>query len=470
MSAIGTPERPLRAAIVGSGPAGFYAAEHLLKRDDVALEVDMFDRLPTPFGLVRAGVAPDHPKIKSVIRVYEKTAAREGFRFFGNVEVGRDVTVSELAERYHAVVCAYGTSTDRQLGIPGEDLPGSHPATRFVAWYNAHPDFADHEFDLSCERAVVIGNGNVAADVARMLALPREELDTTDTADHAIGPLAESGVREIVVLGRRGPAQAAFTNPEVRELGEMSIADVFVDPAEVELDPISREFVESEECDPTNRRNVEIFTEFSRREPEGKPKRIVLRFLRSPVEIRGDGKVESIVLAVNELYRDDSGAIRARDTGKREELECGLVLRSIGYAGVPLEGLPFDERRAVVANEGGRVIDPDSGEQIPGHYVVGWIKRGPSGVIGTNKKDAQETVDAIFADLAAGAVPEREPAEPGIEEMLAERDADVVGYDGWRAIDEAEQERGRPQGRPRVKFCRIDEMVEASRSRAPVSG
>jgi ferredoxin--NADP+ reductase len=467
MSAIGTPERPLRVAIVGSGPAGFYAAEHLLKRDDVAVEVDMFDRLPTPFGLVRAGVAPDHPKIKSVIRVYEKTAAREGFRFFGNVEVGRDVTVPELAERYHAVVYAYGTATDRQLGIPGEELPGSHPATRFVAWYNAHPDFAHHDFDLSCERAVVIGNGNVAADVARMLALPRDELDTTDTADHAIDPLADSGVREIVVLGRRGPAQAAFTNPEVRELGEMTIADVVVDPAEVELDPVSREFVESDECDPTNRRNVEIFTDFSQREPEGKPKRIVLRFLRSPVEIRGDGRVESIVLAVNELYRDESGAIRARDTGEREELECGLVLRSIGYAGMPLEGLPFDERRATIANEGGRVTGPD-GEQVAGQYVVGWIKRGPSGVIGTNKKDAQETVDHIFADFEAGAVPDREPAEPSIEELLAERKPDAVSYEGWRAIDEAEQERGRPHGRPRIKFCSIEEMVEASR--APVSG
>ena len=469
MSAIGTPEHPLRVAIVGSGPAGFYAAEHLLKRDDVAVEVDMFDRLPTPFGLVRAGVAPDHPKIKSVIRVYEKTAAREGFRFFGNVEVGRDVTVPELSERYHAAVYAYGTATDRQLGIPGEDLPGSHPATRFVAWYNAHPDFADHDFDLTCERAVVIGNGNVAADVARMLALPRDELDTTDTADHAIDPLADSAVREIVVLGRRGPAQAAFTNPEVRELGEMTIADVIVDPSDVELDPVSREFVDSEECEPTNRRNVEIFTEFSQREPEGKQKRIVLRFLRSPVEIRGDGRVESIVLAVNELYRDESGAIRARDTGEREELECGLVLRSIGYAGMPLEGLPFDERRAVIANETGRVMD-EGGEQMPGQYVVGWIKRGPSGVIGTNKKDAQETVDHIFADLEAGVVPDRGPVEPGIEELLAERRPDAVSYQGWQAIDEAEQERGRPHGRPRIKFCSIAEMLEAARAGAPVSG
>jgi ferredoxin--NADP+ reductase len=469
MSQIGTSARPLRAAIVGSGPAGFYAAEHLLKRDDIAVEVDMFDRLPTPFGLVRAGVAPDHPKIKSVIRVYEKTAARDGFRFFGNVDVGRDVSVAELSDRYDAVMYAYGTSTDRHLGIPGEDLPGSHAATEFVAWYNAHPDFADRRFDLSCERAVVIGNGNVAADVARMLALPREELDITDTADHAIDPLADSGVREIVVLGRRGPAQAAFTNPEVRELGEMTIADIVVDPAEVELDPVSREFVESDECEPTNRRNVEIFTEFSQRTPEGKPKRIVLRFLRSPVEIMGNGRVEKIVLAVNELYRDDSGAIRARDTGEREELECGLVLRSIGYAGVPLEGLPFDERRATIANRAGRVVDPETGEQVPGQYVVGWIKRGPSGVIGTNKKDAQETVDHLFADLETGAIPERDLVEPGIEELLAER-CDVVSYQGWQAIDEAEQERGRPRGRPRIKFCDIEEMLEASRSGVAVSG
>jgi ferredoxin/flavodoxin---NADP+ reductase len=386
---VGTRDNPLRVAIVGSGPAGFYAAEHLLKRDDLATEVDMFDRLPTPFGLVRAGVAPDHPKIKSVIRVYEKTAAREGFRFFGNVDVGGQVSVAELAERYHALLYAYGTGTDRHLVIPGEDLPGSHAATEFVAWYNAHPDFADREFDLSCGRAVVIGNGNVAADVARMLALPRPELDITDTADHAIPPLAESGVREIVVLGRRGPAQAAFTNPEVRELGELTDADIVIDPAEVELDPVSREFVDSGECEPTNRRNVEIFTEFSQRQPEGKPKRVIMRFLRSPVEIQGNGRVERLIVGINELYRDDDGAIRARDTGEREEIECGLVLRSIGYKGTPLEGTPFDERRGVIPNEGGRVVDPDSSEQVHGHYAVGWIKRGPSGVIGTNKKDAQ---------------------------------------------------------------------------------
>jgi ferredoxin--NADP+ reductase len=464
MSDLGSPENPLRVAIVGSGPAGFYAAEHLLKREDVAVEVDMFDRLPTPFGLVRAGVAPDHPKIKSVIRVYEKTAARDGFRFFGNVEIGRGLSVADLEQRYNAVVYAYGTATDRRLGIPGEELPGSHAATEFVNWYNAHPDFADHEFDLSSERAVVIGNGNVATDVARMLALPRPELDLTDTADHAIEPLATSGVKEIVILGRRGPAQAAFTNPEVRELGELTEADIVIDPAEVELDEASREHVESDECDPTKRRNVEIFTEFSQREPEGKPKRVVMRFCRSPVEIRGDGRVETLIVARNELYRDEQGAIRARDTGEREEIECGLVLRSIGYRGIGLEGLPFDSGRGLIPNDAGRVTDLDSGDQVPGHYAVGWIKRGPSGVIGTNKKDAQDTVNSLLADLEAGKVPERRPADPPIEELLAERAGDHVTYPGWQAIDRAEVAAGEPHGRPRIKFCRIDEMLEAARA------
>jgi len=470
MSDLGTPDNPLRAAIVGSGPAGFYTAEALLANDDVSVEVDMFDRLPTPFGLVRAGVAPDHPKIKNVIRRYEKTAASEGFRFFGNVEVGRELSPAELTERYHAAIYAYGSSTDRRLGIPGEDLPGSHAATEFVAWYNAHPDFADREFDLSCERAVVIGNGNVAADVARMLALTREELEQTDTADHAIEPMAKSGIREIVVLGRRGPAQAAFTNPEVRELGEMIDADIVIDPAECELDPLSRAYLESDGADITARKNVDIFTEFSHREPEGKRRRIVLRFLCSPVEIRGDGEVESIVIGRNELVEGSSGRLSARDTGEREELRCGLVFRSIGYRGIGLEGVPFDEDRGVIRNEGGRVLD-DEGGQVEGQYVVGWIKRGPSGVIGTNKKDAQETIDNLFSDLERGHVPAPAGAADGssIEELLAERSPDaVVSYAGWKAIDAAERQRGEPLGRPRVKFCTIDEMVEAARSGEPV--
>jgi ferredoxin--NADP+ reductase len=466
---VGTADNPLRVAVVGSGPAGFYAAESLFAHPELAVEVDMFDRLPTPFGLVRAGVAPDHPKIKNVIKRYEKTAANEGYRFFGNIDVGSEISVADLAARYNAVVYAYGTATDRQLGIPGEDLPGSHAATEFVNWYNAHPDFAQAQFDLSCDRVVVIGNGNVAADVARMLALPKAELDTTDTADHAIEPLSSSNVKEIVILGRRGPAQAAFTNPEVRELGELTDADIVIDPADVELDEISAEFVESGECGPTNKRNVEIFTEFSQREPQGKPKRLVMKFLRSPIEIQGDGKVEKLIVGVNELVRDESGAMKARDTGEREEIECGLVLRSIGYKGVGLEGVPFDSSRGVIPNDAGRVVDPESGEQALGHYAVGWIKRGPSGVIGTNKKDAQETVDSLFADLEAGKVPERDPVEPGIEELLDDRAPIHVTYEGWEAIDAAERAAGEPHGRPRVKFCNVEEMVEVAKQSDPVA-
>jgi ferredoxin--NADP+ reductase len=460
----GAPENPLRVAIVGSGPAGFYAAEALLRHEQASVTVDMFDRLPTPFGLVRGGVAPDHPKIKSVIRVYEKTAARDGFRFFGNVHLGRDVSAAELAERYHAVVYAYGAETDRHLGIPGEELPGSGPATAFVGWYNAHPDYAHLEFDLSCERAIVIGNGNVATDVTRMLALTDDELRVTDTADHAIEGLSGCTIKEIVVLGRRGPVQAAFTNPELRELGEMAVADIHVDPSELELDEISREFLENE-ADITARKNIEILQQFSQKPPEGKPRRIVLRFLTSPIEIKGDGKVESLIVGRNELYRDESGAIRARDTGKREEIECGLVLRSIGYKGIGVEGVPYHERRGVIPNEGGRVIDPDSGKTLPGQYAVGWIKRGPSGVIGTNKKDAQETVEHLLEDVEEGRLPRPPHTDPdSIEELLRERCPDFVTFEGWQAIDRAEQERGQPQGRPRVKFCRIDEMVEVANS------
>jgi ferredoxin/flavodoxin---NADP+ reductase len=466
MAAVGTSETPLRVAIVGSGPAGFYTAEHLLKQEEVTVEVDMYDRLPTPFGLVRAGVAPDHPKIKSVIRVYEKTAARDGFRFFGNVHVGGDVTLDDLREHYHAVICAYGTSTDRSLGIEGEDLPGSHAATEFVAWYNAHPDFADRVFDLSTHRVVVIGNGNVAADVARMLALTREELEETDTADHAIDALAESNVQEIVVLGRRGPAQAAFTNPEVRELGEMLDADIVIDLEDVELDEHSKAWIESGEAEPTNKRNVEIFTDFAGREPEGKRRRIILRFLASPVEIKGDGKVESIVVGKNELQKGDDGSVRAVDTGEREEIETGLVLRSIGYRGESLEGLPFDEKRGVIPNERGRVTDPETGEPVPGQYVVGWIKRGPSGVIGTNKKDALDTVTTLLEDVSGGRTyePPGEATAEAAAEMVAERAPDAVSFAGWQAIDEAEVGRGEPHGRPRIKFCTIEEMLEAARA------
>ncbi len=459
MSQIGSQDTPLRVAIVGAGPSGFYAAEHILKGEDIHAQVDLFDRLPTPFGLVRGGVAPDHPKIKSVIRVYEKTAAREGFRFFGNVKIGQDLEVQDLERHYHAIVFTVGCETDRSLGVPGEELAGSHAATAFVGWYNAHPDYADEDFDLSCKRAVVIGNGNVAMDVARMLALTDHELRQTDTADHAIEQLDRKQIEEIVVLGRRGPVQAAFTNPEIKELGELEDADVVVDPAEVELDPASAAYLESDEADKTTKVNVETLREFSQRTPEGKKQRVVLRFLASPVEIKGDGKVESIVIGRNELV-EEGGALRAKDTGEREELECGLVLRSVGYTGVPIEGVPFDEKRGLILNEGGRVLDShDAGHKV-GHYTAGWIKRGPSGVIGTNKKDALETVQHLLADVESQTLlaPEN-PAPEAIEELLGEKSVRYVSFEDWQAIDQAEIGRGEPHGRPRVKFVRVEEML-----------
>ncbi len=463
MSTPGDASEPLRVAIVGSGPAGFYAAEALFAHPEIDFEVDMIDRLPTPFGLVRFGVAPDHPKIKNVIKRYEKTAGHEAYRFFGHVTVGRDVTADELAERYHAVVWAYGAGADRKLGIPGEDLPGSHPATEFVAWYNGHPDHSAGEFGLDCERVVVIGNGNVAADVARMLVLPREELEGTDTAHYAIEALSSSSVRDVVVLGRRGPAQAAFTNPEVRELGELTDADVVVNPADVAPDDATAAFLESDAADATNRKNLESFTGFAEREPSGKPRRVELRFLRTPLAIEGDGKVERIVVGVNELVLDDSGAVRARTTDETETIECGMVLRSIGYLGTGIDGVPYDAVAGVIPNDRGRVIGEDGGPH-PGHYVVGWIKRGPSGVIGTNKKDAQETIETMLADADAGLLSQRAGIEAdALPNLLTERGIDFVEFDGWQAIDALEQERGVEAGRPRIKLTALEEMLEAAR-------
>ena len=341
----------MRAAVIGAGPAGFYATDQLLA---AGFEVDLFDALPTPFGLVRSGVAPDHPKLKSVTRIYEKTAAKPGFRFFGGVVLGEHVSRAELLERYHVVLYAIGTPDDNRLGIPGEDRPGSHSATEFVAWYNGHPEYAGHEFDLTGGRAVVIGNGNVAIDVARMLVLDPEELAPTDTADHAIAGFGAATVEEVILLGRRGPAQAAFTNPEVRELGELARADVVCDPEQVAA--------ATEAATPTAQRNVELFRDYAQREPTDKSHRIELRFLRSPVEILGDGEdgpVTGVRVAINRLEEDEDGRVRAVPTGEEEVIECGLVLRSIGYRGRPLDGIPFEERRGLIRNVGGRVCDDD---------------------------------------------------------------------------------------------------------------
>ncbi|HZO36065.1 MAG TPA: NAD(P)-binding protein [Solirubrobacteraceae bacterium] len=450
----------LRAAIVGAGPSGFYTADQLLGE---GFEVDLYDALPTPFGLVRAGVAPDHPKIKSVTRVYDRTAAKPGFRFFGGVELGADITREDLLERYHAVVYAVGTSLDNRLGVPGEDRHGSIAATEFVAWYNGHPDFADHEFDLSCQRAVVVGNGNVAIDVARMLVLDPDELAPTDTADHAIGSFGGAAVQDVVILGRRGPAQAAFTNPELRELGELKRADIVVDPAELELDPHSAAWLESEDASPTAKRNVEMLREYTERSPSGKSHRIEMRFLRSPIELVGeegdDGPVTGLRVGRNRIELGDGGALRAVATGEEEVIECGLVVRSIGYRGRPLPGVPFDDRRGLIRNEGGRVVS-DDGERQPGEYAVGWVKRGPSGVIGTNKKDASDTLERIVEDVERGAL--NEPAQPdgdAVPAWLAACVPGLVTWEGWQAIDAHEQALGEPHGRPRVKIVRVPEMI-----------
>ena len=441
--------------MVGAGPAGFYACEDLLK---AGFEVDLYDVLPTPFGLVRAGVAPDHPKIKSVTRRYEKTAAQPGFRFFGGVELGSDISRADLFERYHAVMYAVGTSADNRLGIAGEERPGSHAATEFVAWYNGHPDYADREFDLSASRAVVIGNGNVAIDVARMLVLDPDEISVTDTAEHAIAGLAAAQVEHVIMLGRRGPAQAAFTNPELLELGELKRSDVIVAPEEVELDEHSARWLE-EHGDKTARRNVEILTEYSQRQLQGKSHRIELRFLRSPVEILGEdgeGPVTGIRVVRNRINEE----LRAVPTGEEEIIECGLVLRSIGYRGTPLPDVPFDDRRGLIRNDGGRVVD-DDGRPIPGEYVVGWIKRGPSGVIGTNKKDASDTVARLLEDAEAGRL--NEPAEPDTEAVEAWLRSEVPGlvtWSGWEAIDRHETKLGEPHNRPRVKVVSMAEMQQ----------
>jgi len=448
----------MRVAVVGSGPAGFYAAAALLASEDPQVEVEMIERLPTPWGLVRLGVAPDHPNIKAVSRAFERIAAQPGFRFFGNVEIGGTVEHADLARLYDAVVYAFGAQTDRRLGIPGEDLPGSWAATELVAWYNGHPDYQELEFDLSGERAIVVGNGNVALDVARMLALSDEELAPTDTTDAATAAISGSGIREIVVLGRRGPAQASFTTPELKEMGELADADIVVDPAELELDPASEAALES---DTNARRNVEVLREFAAREPAGKRRLVELRFRVSPVAVLGEERVEGIEIVRNELVADERGRVRAVTTEERETVPCGVVFRSVGYRGIGLAGLPFDDEAGTMPNDGGRVLD-ESGNPLAGIYCAGWIKRGPTGVIGTNKKDATETVELLLEDARAGKLPA--PAGGTLEELLAERGCEAVVYSGWEAIDALERARGEEQGRPRVKLCTWDELLAAGRT------
>ena len=450
---LGSERCPLRVAIVGSGPSGFYAADALFKSGRNVM-VDMFERLPTPYGLVRLGVAPDHQKIKSSIRVYEKIAQNPAFGFWGNVKVGHDLLVDELRQYYDAIIFAVGAETDRRLNVPGEDLPGSHTATEFVGWYNGHPDYRDRQFNFDTESAVVIGQGNVAVDVCRILAKSVDELKSTDIVQYALDALAESRIRDIYMVGRRGPAQAKFTQLEVKELGRLADCHPVVDPADMALDALSRE----EANHPDNHHALRILPElenFARRANENKAKRLHFRFLRSPAEITGNGRVEKIVLEKNELVGEPFN-LSARGTGKFEEINCGLLFRSVGYVGVPMPGLPFDERRGTIFNIDGRVVDQD--QPIPGIYVAGWIKRGASGVIGTNKPDSASTVEALIDDLPS-LPPASNRSSENLEKLLNERGVKVISFSDWEKIDHEERERGQAAGKPREKFTKIEEML-----------
>lgn len=458
MVQLGTLERPVRIAIIGAGPAGFYAAEALLKHKEIVCAIDFFNRFPTPFGLVREGVAPDHQPIKAVTRVYDKIATSPNVRYFGNVTIGRDLHHEDLKALYDQIIYAVGAQSDRRMGIGGEDLAGSFPATEFVGWYNGRPDYTAVDFDLSCERAVVIGNGNVAMDVARILVTDPDELAATDIADYAIAKLRASMVREVVMLGRRGPAQAAFTTPELKEFGELAGVDVVVDPTDLELDAESSAMLAG---DKTATKNVELLRAYAARTERNAPRRIVMRFLSSPVELIGkEGKVTAVTVERNQLAGDAVGGLRAKGTGVYQTLEAGLVLRSVGYKGVPLASVPFDDSTHTIANVAGRVVRDNTGESVGGEYVVGWIKRGPSGIIGTNKPDAVATVNAMVEDLAT--LPgidaaQRDPAL--VEALLHERKPDYVNWPQWKTLDTHEVGRGADQGRPRVKVTSVDEML-----------
>ena len=450
-----------KIAVIGSGPAGFYAAGELFRQQSWDIKVDMFERLPTPFGLVRGGVAPDHQKIKSVTKIYSRIAENENFRFFGNVEFGRDIEQSDLLEHYDAVIYTVGSPADRALGIPGEDLSGSHSATEFVAWYNGHPDFREHKFDLSVKYAFVIGMGNVALDVARILAKNPEELAETDITDYALKALRKSQLEDIWLVGRRGPLQAAFSPVELREFLELPEADVMIEENALELDAESQHILETISGKDT-KKNIEILKQMSAMAASGKKRKVHFLFLASPLEISGDGKVEKIRMVRNQLVKKEDGSLRPQATDKIVEEDAGLVFRSIGYHGKPLADLPFDQKSGTIPNECGQVKDPENGNLLRNReYVAGWIKRGPSGVIGTNKQDAVETVHRMLETFLKEKMESgKNVSNPDIVSLLEKRKVEFVSFADWKLLDAHEIEAGQKQGRPRVKLTSIAEMLE----------
>jgi ferredoxin--NADP+ reductase len=443
----------MRVAIIGSGPAGFYAAEALLKRADAVVDVDMFDRLPTPYGLVRGGVAPDHQKIKTVIRVFASTAARPTFRYLGNVQLGRDITVEELRRHYHQIVYATGNEADRRLGIPGEGIARCTPATVFVGWYNGHPDYRHAKVDLSVRRVAVVGNGNVAIDAARVLLRTPAELEKTDIAAHALEALRNSQVREVFILGRRGPEQAAFSPAELKELGTMEAADPVVAPGELAGCAESTGNAETD-------RNLKILRAFAERQPRADAKRLHLRFLVSPTEVIADaaGNVAGLALEKNRLEARPDGTIGARGTGEIELLEIGMVLPAIGYAAERIAGVPYDEKAQIIANDDGRVVDPASRAVVANEYVVGWARSGPQGLIGEHKRASARVVEHMVAD-AAGLAPRELPERDAIVSLLRGRGVQPVSFSDWKQLDDAEVARGARRGAPRDKIVDVEAML-----------
>jgi len=456
-SSIGTAERPLRVAIIGAGPSGFYTAQALFKQKTYQVQVDMFDHLPAPYGLVRYGVAPDHQKIKNVTRVYDRIASDPRFRFFGNVTFGRDLTHEDALEYYDQVVYAVGAQSDRRLNVPGEDLKRSFAATEFVYWYNGHPDYTQNSYDLSIDRVAVIGVGNVAMDVARVLARSPEELGRTDVADYALEALRHSRVKDIYIIARRGPAQIKFTSHELRELAELEITDVIVDPQELVLDPLSQTAVAD---DHEKLENLDILHHYATTPPAGHPKRIHFLFLRSPVEIIGDedGRVAQVRLERNVLRATETGYLAAHGTGEYEHLDVGMVVRAIGYRGEPLPGVPFNKDWGVISNKDGRVADAETGIIVPREYVVGWAKRGATGVIGTNRPDAVATVARMLEDVP-GITPAPRADPDAISSLLQARHIRFISWEDWQIINAAEVAAGKAQGRPRVKFTSVEAML-----------
>lgn len=448
-----------RVAIVGSGPAGFFAADHIFKNSELNIEIDMYDKLPTPFGLVRSGVAPDHQKIKTVTKVYDKIAANPKFRFYGLIEYGKHISLDDLKQHYHQVLFATGAQTDRRMNIPGEDLNRSHTATEFVAWYNGHPDFADLEFDLSVEKIAIIGMGNVAVDVARILCRSENELSNTDIAGYAFEKLINSNVREIYMIGRRGPAQAAFTNPELKELGNLEIADCLILKKESHLDDLTTKYL-SDNPERSTEKKLEMINEYSNH-TKTKNKSLTIRFLLSPIELipDEDGNVKAIKLVKNTLSRSDDGSLRPKATEETEILDVGMVFRSIGYRGIPLPEIPFKESWGIFPNNNGRITDISEENTLTGLYCTGWIKRGPTGVIGTNKTDSAETVALMVEDINKGNTFQPEnPNSEKIEALIKERNPEYIDYEDWLKIDREEITRGEKEGRPRVKFTNIEDI------------